>query len=56
MNVWNRKEMLITGSDNGSIGKRWDALFAYSRRRVFMEEVCSAEFVAGAQVPSKPHS
>lgn len=56
MNVWNRKEMLIIGSDNGSIRKRWDALFAYSQRRVFMEEVYPEEFAAGAQVPSKPHS
>lgn len=40
--------MLIVGSDNGSIGKRQDALFAYSHRRVFMEEVGSAEFATGA--------
>lgn len=48
--------MLIIGSDNGSIGKRWNTLFAYSQRRVFMEEMCSAELAAGAQVPAKPHS
>lgn len=48
--------MLIIGSDNGSIGKRWDTVFAYSQRRVFMEEVCSVELAAGAQVLAKPHS
>lgn len=48
--------MLIIGSDNGSMGKRWDAQFADSQRSVFMEEELSAEFPAGAQVPAKPHS
>lgn len=48
--------MLIVGSDNGSIGKRRNALFAYSQRRIFMEELGSAEFATGAQVPAKPHS
>lgn len=54
--VWNRKKMLIIGLDNGSIGRRWDALFVYCWRRVFMQEVWSAEFAWEAQVLAKPRS
>lgn len=50
------KKYLIIGSDNGSIGNRDEMHSVYSQRRIFIEEVWSAELGSGAQVPAKPCS
>lgn len=61
--VWIRKQKyLIVGcSESGSRGDRdgMHAVFAYSQRRVFPEEACSAGLGssrAGAQMLTKPRS